>query len=357
MVRKLLRKAYNYKKNEETYKSINYRTFPKKNLNTRLSGEQKKEVDCKWGKYSFKPSYKWHELYCDVNGVFDASYVPTDAFYMNIVGKLNNRRLVTAWEDKSQYLSRFPDVNFPHTVINCINGHFYDDQLQNIEIDQVMDIIQRYSRLLVKPSFDSGVGRGVEIFDSQSITAQELVVVVNKRGNNCVIQEVIKQHEMLASFNESSVNMIRINCLRVNGKSQFLNATLRFGSPGYITDVAMNSDGTEIVNLVGVKKDGTLMDAIYDGKGNKRPLESVNKSLIGKKLPQFEKAIEICQSVHNRLTHFDIVAFDITYDSLENVVIIEFNLGNPGIVNYQYIHGPFFGKYTEYLLEELAKIS
>lgn len=78
-----------------------------------LTASEKKQVDRLWGGVWTKPSYRWHEHYKSVNGKFDARYLPCDVFYLDVLPKLSNLKLAAAWEDKSYYSERFPDIPFP----------------------------------------------------------------------------------------------------------------------------------------------------------------------------------------------------------------------------------------------------
>lgn len=64
----------------------------------------------------------------------------------------------------------------------------------------------------------------------------------------------------------------------------------------------------------------------------------------------------MCQIIvqgHERLPHFDLVAWDFGVDKCSNYVLIEYNLVLPGLDYHQVINGPVFEKYLDVILDNL----
>ena len=321
-----------------------------------LTATEKKQVDAIWSCIWSKPSYRWHEHFKKTNGSFDPFFLPVDTFYLDLMPRLSHLPLATAWEDKSYYAARFPDVPFPRLVAACIDGMLCDKDLEPCGYEWLWSEIEQLGTVFVKPSMGSYQGIGAFKLNASDADAPEnLAKVLSGSGDNYVIQELVSQHEALASLNNSSVNIIRMNTVRLGEEDPFLaNATIRFGIPGRVTDVTY-VDGVETARVVGLTEEGVVRDFFCDQDGNRAPLSDLSTSLGGAALPGFDRAREVCLTMHRRLHHFGIVAFDVAIAGSAEPVIIEMNLGGPGAVFYQYANGPFFGRRTEEVIEWCMK--
>ena len=315
-----------------------------------LTAAEKKEVEKLWGGVWSKPSFGWHEHFKAVNGEFDVRYMPTDVFYLDLLPKLSNRLLAAAWEDKAYYNVRYPDISFPKLLLVSIDGRLHDGDLSPIGWDAAYEIIKTRRAVFAKPSVESARGIGAFKLDtSEVISPKDLKARFSKLDENFVVQEVVEQHEMLSRFNSSSVNIMRLNSVRLGGEPFLANASVRFGVKGEVTDVAY-INGVETANVVGINGDGQLKDFYCNQDGLRRPVTDIG-FVSGDAIPGFADVVECCSSIHRRMHHFGIVAFDMTVDKAGKPLVIETNLTFPGAVFYQYANGPFFGDRTEEVIE------
>lgn len=176
-----------------------------------LTASEKKQVDRLWGGVWTKPSYRWHEHYKSVNGKFDARYLPCDVFYLDVLPKLSNLKLAAAWEDKSYYSERFPDIPFPKLLYACIDDQICDSHLSPCSYKDVWETVVNKQSVFVKPSLGSYQGIGSFILSAVDIGDLDFVEALSRTGSNYVIQELIHQHDFFAELNQDSVNIIRIN--------------------------------------------------------------------------------------------------------------------------------------------------
>ncbi len=317
-----------------------------------LTSAEKMQVDAIWGRIWSKPNYRWHEHFKRVNEEFDPRYLPVDTFFLDLLPRLSNLPLVRAWEDKSYCCSRFPETPFPAMAAACIDGTLYDKDLVPCDYERVWSAVEKLEVVFVKPSIGSCQGLGAYKLNASEVGgADELARILSDSGENYVIQELITQHEVLASLNSSSVNIIRMNTVRLGEGDPFsANATIRFGIPGYATDVAY-VDGVETVRVLGLTEEGVVRGSFFDQDGNKVPLSELSPSLGGTVLPGFDRAQEVCLAMHRRLHHFGMVGFDVAITDKAEPVVIEMNLNGPGVRFYQYANGPFFGERTEEVIE------
>lgn len=318
--------------------------------NESLSLNEQKAIQTLWGQVGYKSHGEWHRLYKSVNG-FDARYVPNDVYGLELLPRLNTTNLIPAWDDKAYYPRFFPDVKQPTAIAFVIDGIFYDQDYQQVSLDDLTHaVLDKYNRIIMKPS-DGLEGRGVEIIEVNAFDFAALRRKLLSFGRNYVIQEVIEQHESLAIYNRSSVNPIRVMTLRLGGKIHYLHSTLRFGLPGAHTDMNF-IDGKEIAHVCAVSKDGVVSAEWYDMDG-KRSLISDLGVTRQEAIPNFSRIIETAIDVHSRLHHFDFVGFDFTVNKQMEPILIEYNVYWPGIIIPQYCHGPLFGDLTEDLISRI----
>ena len=316
----------------------------------KLTKAEKKKIEKLWGEVWSKPSFGWHEHYKAVNGEFDARYLPTDVFYLDLLPKLSNRLLAAAWEDKAYYNVRYPDVSFPKLLMASIDGRLHDGDLSPIGWDAAYKIVKARRAVFAKPSIESARGIGAFKLDTSEVSGpKDLKARLSKLNENFVVQDLVEQHEMLSRFNSSSVNIMRLNSVRLDGEPFLANASVRFGAKGEVTDIAY-INGVETTNAVGIKGDGRLKDFYSNQDGLRRPIADIGFG-SGDVIPGFADVVECCASIHRRMHHFGIVAFDVTVDKAGKPLVIETNLTFPGTVFYQYANGPFFGDRTEEVIE------
>lgn len=293
-----------------------------------------------------KPNYRWHEHYKAVNGGFDPRYLPTDAFYLDIMPRLSDRALAAAWADKAYYHERFPDARFPSLLLACIGGRLVDRDLDPVSWDEALEVVRRFPAVFAKPSLDSSQGRGAFKLSINKLGSPgELEAALRPVGRDYVVQKLIEQHDFMASFNLGSVNIIRMNTVCLDDEPWLANATVRFGVDGYNTDVCY-IDGIEITRVVGVGGDGRIKGFYCDQNGKRFELDGLGVDATVA-IPGYDKALELCLGMHRRMHHFGLVAFDVAIDKDGEPLVIEFNLNAPGCVLYQYANGPFFGGRTE----------
>lgn len=316
----------------------------------KLTAAEKKRVEELWGGVWSRPNYSWHEHYKATNGDFDSRYMPADVFYLDMMPRLSSRLLAAAWEDKAYYNVRYPDISFPVLLLASIDGRLYDGDLRPINWDAAYGIVKERDAVFAKPSLETACGRGAFKLETFGIRCpDDLKAAFSELDENFVVQELVEQCETLSRFNPSSVNIMRVNSVNLGGEPFVANATVRFGVKGKVTDTSF-INGVETVNVVGIMGDGCLRDYYCDQDGRRTPTSSLGFD-EEVSIPGYAAAVKCCTSMHKRMHHFGIVAFDVTIDKAGKPLIIETNLTFPGTVFYQYANGPFFGSRTEEVIE------
>lgn len=126
-----------------------------------LSKKQIKEIRGYYSSVGFKNiNTNWHRFYTHFSSEFYKEYIPEDLFYNVIIPNLNMNNIHSGLTDKTLIDRLFHNVKQPQNIIKNINGVYYDVKGNNIiEINEVIKICNLYSKLIIKPSIDSGGGK------------------------------------------------------------------------------------------------------------------------------------------------------------------------------------------------------
>lgn len=313
------------------------------------------EYKQKWGQLNTRINHKWLEVYSHISGIKSIDYVPENIYYNIVEPCLNNRSLTAAFSDKNFYRSRYNIRDlFPKTVIQNINGVFYDSGYHPLPEDDkvIFKELTQSNKIIIKPSIDSGGGRNVRLFardgsdvfadsEGRPLTLQRLK---NEYAVNFLIQEYIRQHDFFYRFNQTSVNTVRIFSYRSTSNEEIvpLHAVLRIGRAGKVVD---NQASGGIA--CGIWPDGTLNSFAVDKWGLVyESSNSVSFSRVGNVLG-FEKMLEWVKQIAPLLYYSRVNGFDFCVDQNENIRLLEINSKNIEINFMQMGTGPLFKNYTD----------
>lgn len=275
----------------------------------------------------------------------DKSYYISDLYYQrDILPKLNNINYTNYGAIMGK--SYFTDKNFeekvanifkfPNNIVRCIDGEFYDKNFNYISINDAMDLLRKYNKAVFKRTLGDGHGKGVSIVNENEYENQ-----IKKFGDNYVVQELIKQHNFLSNFNESSVNVIRITSVLWKGKVYILSGILRVGAPGSFCDhLGSNSTGPRII---GLDENGKLNAYCVDPDNVIKYDSIYGKKIVGK-IPFYNEMKKLVCEQHSKFIHHKIIGWDLTLNDKNEIVCIEFNSNAPGIIQSQMVCGPIFSK-------------
>lgn len=320
-----------------------------------LTEKQKSEIDRYWAQFGIKfKEYSWFQLYYGVTGIKDPRYIPQEFYFYMILPYYNSKRLLQAYKDKNAFDIFLPSEHFPATVLKRISGDFYDKNgnflTSNKNDTKITNLLLNYNEVIVKNALDSGRGENVRKY---SINGEDDVnrLINEWDTQNYIVQEVIRQHPFFASFNDTSVNIVRINSWYHNGKVIISSPVIRFGMPGYATDCCF-INGKEVVHLVGVTKDGYIRDKVVDLNAK---VENINCYMTNttQRIPAWDKIVELIKKDAPLLKHFHLIGWDITVTDKEEPVIIEYNILYPSPYSSQITDGPMWEEYTDELLSFL----
>ena len=313
----------------------------------RLTATQKKQVNEVWNGHV--KEFGTHELVLSATGVFDPYICSEFLIRSEIDPCLKNFELNMGMSEKNYFDRLFPEVPLPKTVARNINSSWLDKDYRPITADEALALMCEHERVFVKPSVEGGFGRGAGLFERD-----RMADVLRLYPKNCIVQEVFRQHAVLSALNPTSVNVMRVVSLHLNGKVTPVNCALRCGAAGSVTDVCITADGHGTV-IIGVNPDGTIKDKGYYSCGATTEVAPSGQRFAGWQLPNFEQAMKLTTYIHERLPHFRHISFDICFAEDGTPTLMEYNIRRPGVLYYQYANGPLFGDRTKEIIDTLCK--
>ena len=320
-----------------------------------LSAGNKREIAGYWSQFGFTvKDYGWFQWYYGLTGIRDPRFIPQEYYYYTALPYYNRQTLLEAYKDKNAFDRILPADRLPKTIVKRISGDFYDGDGRFLAGDagseRLTDAILAYGQVIVKNALDSGCGKNVQKYDVHS--AQDVKnILAEWTPRDYIIQEVVRQHPFFAQFNESSVNIIRINSWYHDGEVTLSAPVIRFGMPGHATDVCF-IDGDEIIRLLGVTDEGAIRDTVVYMLGETLPLSEIIQAPM-RQVPAWDALTEMVRDNAKRLPHFHLIGWDVTVTEDCRPVTIEYNIKYPGTIPTQMTNGPMWGEHTDALFSFL----
>lgn len=318
-----------------------------------LNGEYRSVVRPYWkpyrvavpGKYSFRLFARAEK---GEGGHIDPRYIPDDLWYDRILPHYNDLLFARALQDKCLLNVLFPEFRRPVTVVKCIAGVFYDDGLRLLTREEAIARVPGHGRVIVKLSVGSSQGRGIRFFDSDSLTPAEIDGIFREYGRDFIVQEKLRQHEVMAALNPGSLNTVRILTFLHGDRVHVLNAILRVGgSDSEVDNVSRGGfqctvlpDG-RLAPYAATKRSGAWVPADTCATGVRFADVTV---------PGFAAARQAVCAAAARMSHFKIIGWDIGIDDDGTPTLIEYNVMPE---QNQMTCGPTFGDLTEAVLTEV----
>ena len=322
-----------------------------------LNAEEKAAIDTYWGRFGIEyKDYCSFQMYYHATGQKDPRFISAGIADFVLYPYYNDWIKIRAWTDKNYFQRFLPFISFPETYGRKINGIYYDNKHNSYlpEEDRAFcekvwgDLEQTGNdQLIIKQTINTSQGKGVKKYIIRSIDDLIAAIAQWKSSENYIIQRAVEQHLFFAQFNRSSVNIIRITTFRRGKEIVALAPCIRFGVEGSHTDVAF-VNGKEIINAVGILPDGHIMDESVTLYGEKIPVHVKNDTV-----PMWQTVLETVKEGHRHLECFGFVGWDVVVDRDERIICIEYNLISPGVLTYQFAHGPLAGEYTDDVLSFL----
>jgi len=339
------------------YKLSFYRKIKLSNYikNIKLEPRFIDEINRYWDQYGEKIDLMWHKAYIATTNIKDVKFIPENIFYKKIEPTLNKTSLSRAYSDKNIYDKLFKKFKMPGTIIRNIHGDFYDKNYNKIDLNTAISIVLNklrvHKRVVIKPSIETGGGKGVAILDeNDDIDGDFISDLLFKYGQDFIIQNYLKQHIFMKKIHSNSLNTIRIMTLRLNGNIYILSSIIRMGNNGSLVDNASAGGLT-----CGINHEGKLNDFATDHLKYQKYESHPFSDFIFKDsyVPNIDNVFKLTKKAHRELLHFDIVSWDLAIEETGNPYLIEVNLRFQDINFHQRNNGPLLDKYTNKVLDKI----
>ncbi|PTL39409.1 CapA family protein [Alkalicoccus saliphilus] len=272
--------------------------------------------------------------------------------YFNILGKLN------MYADKNLYDMFFQTDRLVKAVLKRVRENYFTGDNKHLNKKEAWDhLLSQKEAVIIKPTVtNNGVGINKIHFDNNRAYIKDeeisLETLEERFGPNFVIQDVLKQHPIMAEPHPSSVNSLRMVTLRWKGKIEYLLTFARFGANNSVNDNA----GTGGVCL-GITDEGEFMNFAVDEHARKHETHPTSgysfKNQV--KIPNFEEYIKFAKELHEQVLHQDYISWDIVVGEDEKPILMEANFSGATWLYQLASQRSVFGDLTEEVISFVMK--
>lgn len=312
-----------------------------------LAEKQKQEIKSYWSTWGIDVPLEWHRLLYGKTGVCNPHFIPEPIFHQEIRPYMNDYTFAGIWSDKA-YMDFFIqntdlEIKTARSIIRNVNGRFLDSQFLLISIEEAETILDRYEKLVIKPSTYTDTGKNVKLIN-RPFNLKQLDLEYQK---NYVIQIPLCQHPEIARLNPSSVNTIRVNSVLFEKKAHVMSAFIKVGQTGAFADNCGHDR-----YFIGIREDGKFCS--YAINHDLQLFNSIPSGydFAGRSVPAYEAVCQTVEAAHAAIPHFGFAFWDVCVNEAEEPVIVEVNLRYPDTVIPQAAGAgtSFLGKYTDEIM-------
>lgn len=269
--------------------------------------------------------------------------IPEDILHTVVEARLNPPEEWAVYEDKNNFV-RYAGADFlPPTVAWRQGGG---------EVHWSLPLSEEMNPLILKPSVGTSCGEGIIRFDREGehFVASDGRVLDNDYllayGNDWVLQECVAQHPILAQFNPSSVNTLRIAVYRsvIDLQPHVTAAVLRIGARGAIVDNAAAGGRFVGINIQSGQLSHCTMTEHGEAQTDWNGIDFEKNSFT---VPGWEAAKELVCRVAENLGPHHLIAFDIAIDANEKPMLIEYNIGGFSPYFFHFTGQTLLGPWTD----------
>lgn len=298
-----------------------------------------------WKQYGIKPNKMWYDLYGYKDAAYDPRYIPEDLYWRVIYPTLNKTSFRHAYTDKCFYKQLFPYLRQPRTILRNSNHCFYDDSGKLISFRQAKSLLESEKQFVLKPAIYSGEGADIFFYDRDNNPNLDFEHLIKSYGRDFIIQDIVKQHEILASIHPSSLNTIRVISFLFQEEVHISSAILRMGVGG------SRLDNISVGGIAcPIHPDGRLENKGIDKRSQWVTVHPSGAVFSEIRIPSYERVLSLIRRAHKDIPYFRIIGWDFAIDEVGEPVFIEYN-GAPGL--NQISCGPMFGELTEPILDAI----
>ena len=313
---KIMQKVYNVDRYWESFR---------KECDTKLTIEQKKQVEDFWGRYSFayKNSGKAQEYFSSLSGRFNPMYIPDGLMAYYLFRYYDSPEYHTAFHDKNYREEIFKGYLCTPAIVHRVKKYFYNASFVPITYDDAISILfsalKKEEKLIVKPT-PGGGGNKITFIRSGDSKQKISDIIDSFEKDDVVIEKVIRAHNSYEIANPSSLNSLRIITHFTDKKVDIIAVIFRMGAVGNEVD-----NFTQGGVICRVDEEGRCSKFGFDHHGNKYDKHPNGFEFQGHKLYAVDEAIALARELHFRIPQFRQMSWDIAIDQNGKPCLIEMN--------------------------------
>lgn len=336
-----------------------FRRFYKAGLLNDIDTSFIDEIQHYWKKnYGKEIDPSVHLAFANITGKKDPRVIPGREMWKDIIPYFNDMNIKIGYSDKNIYDKLVSTSNSAKTILKRVRGHYFTPENMEIDASKARELLLKHqSDFIIKPS-DTDNGKGVEkikylngeiYLNDQVVTMEALEKMY---GFNFIIQDVIRQHPIMAAPHPNSVNSLRMVTFRWDNDIKYLLTFARFGANNSVRDNA----GTGGL-CIGITDKGEFMDFAVDEDCQvytHHPTTNYDFTQYTQ-IPNFEKFKQFVIDLHKDILHHDFVSWDIAVGLDGEPVFIEANYRGATWLYQLAAQRPLFGDFTEDVIKYVSK--
>ena len=274
----------------------------------------------------------WLKLYTAFRGEFLEGWIPDNYLGRVICPAINgDLKEISSYKTLSKMMlgtDSLPDLAYR------INGTWLTSERSETTLSEIKsNCFETYPFVFLKRNF-SFQGNGIFKLYLKDFDGIEF----DKLGD-FVIQAPIFQHPFMEEISPNAVATLRITTVKQYQKpAETRLCGLRIGRKG------MDYIETKGAMRIPIwPKDGKLYPYAIAANWQLMDKHPDTGSLFeGKTIPYFKEASQLCESLHDRFPHIELIGWDIAITKEGKVKLMEWNTNEPGIVYSESSIGPHF---------------
>lgn len=303
---------------------------------------EKKHSDL-WGPFRKNCDITTLRICKNISGNADERIIPEDIFVSDIEPSLNKESNVDFLSNKSFYNRWFEEGIFPRDYAHRIDGDYFNNELEKIPEKKFRTLAEHIEYpVVLKPNRDAYGGQDIFFAENDKDLLQKI-----KGLDDFVVQEKIEQYQFFKELNPSGLNTIRVYLYRsvLDNSLHILTMALRMGKDGSLDNETAGGIHTMI------KSNGVLNGYAVDKFGTKYFEHPNTKVTFDKKIPDYESLKEMALKIGTQVFLTRIIGLDMCRDIDGSWRAIEINTKGHSIRFSQYGGVPFFGEFTEEVIQ------
>ena len=180
---------------------------------------------------------------------------------------------------------------------------------KNADKYEFMFFVKNHNKVVMKPIQDDNTDN-IRIFRYDAIRKHDefVDIVLSKCERGVIVEEYVEQDEEFKSFNEKSVNTVRVSVLKKADGEYIINKLLQVGEKDKLVD-----DVTKGAYRCALNQTTGVIETVYDIKGNDCSVDIMTEiDLVGKKVSDLNKLDDIVKQIMVELPGYNFIEFDFT---------------------------------------------